>query len=179
MSWQSDGPGRAARVLISFGALILVFLTGAKTEWMAISSAAQSDRRLDDRAFEAAVLGRTRTDATSAELIDAAAVRGEISPEQALLYGVYLACGDPRLPLRYQGRAAGPPDLAILSEADVDWATLSPDTREALGAIFASPRSGQPALACADEIARLAGDAAVWWSPALRDAAPAQVANAH
>ena len=64
----------------------------------------QSDNdRSEDRAFEAVVLGQTRPDATSGELIDAAVTRGEISSEQALLYGVYLACGDPRLPAAVPG----------------------------------------------------------------------------
>ncbi len=122
------------RVLISIGAFILVFLVGVKTEWVSVSNAALTGS--DDRAYQALVLGQTRPDATSGELIDAAATRGEISSEQALLYGVYLACDDPRLPARFRGADPTPPEKNILWEADVDWASLSPDIQRALSEVL-------------------------------------------
>lgn len=169
------------RVLISLGALVLVFVIGVKTEWIAVSKAAQVTS--EDRAFEAVVLGHTRPDATSGELIDAAATRGEISAEQSLLYGVYLACGDPRLPAQFRGQDATEPAKNILWEADVDWTSLSPDIRQTLHAFFTGGPAAQPGLRCASDIARLKGDAAVWWAPALgtdglqAQDAPVQVAT--
>lgn len=163
------------RVLISLAAFCLVCLVGVKTEWVSVSLAdpgAPTDRVAEDRAYEAVVLGQTRADATSGELIDAAAMRGDISSEQALLYGVYLACGDPRLPTEFRGQDAAPPAKNILWEADVEWAALAPDTQQALRAFFTA---GAPA--CADDIARLRGDASVWWAPALQPDAPVLVAT--
>ncbi len=167
MSWQAEGPGWAMRVLISIGAFVLVFLVGVKTEWLAVSSAAPITN--EDRAYEAVVLGRTRPDATSGELIDASVSRGEISSEQALLYGVYLACGDPRLPAQFRGHDTAPPDQSILSQADVDWQSLSPDMRQALHAFFTAGPAGWVGLTCEAELARLQDDATVWWAAANND----------
>ncbi len=166
MSWRAEGPGWAMRVLISISAFFLVFLVGVKTEWISVSKAALATN--EDRAYEAAVLGQTRPDATSGELIDAAVARGEISSEQALLYGVYLACGDPRLPAQYHGHDVNPPAKNILWEADVDWASLSPDIQQALGAFFREGPATQPGLACRDELARLRSDPTVWWVAGLQ-----------
>ncbi len=155
------------RVLISLGAFFLVFLVGVKTEWVSVSKAALATN--EDRAYEAVVLGQTRPDATSGELIDAAVSRGEISSEQALLYGVYLACGDPRLPARFHGQDVNPPAKNILWEADVDWASLSPDVQQALHAFFTEGPAAQPGMACKDELARLRSDSTVWWAAALQE----------
>jgi hypothetical protein len=163
------------RVLISLGAFFLVFLVGVKTEWISVSKAAliTSDNIAhEDRAYEAVVLGQTRPDATSGELIDAAVARGEISSEQALLYGVYLACGDPRLPAPYRGHDVRPPEKNILWEADVAWASLSPGIQQALHAFFTEGLAAQPGLACRDELARLKGDRTVWWVAGLQEQQP-------
>lgn len=175
MNWQLEGLGWAMRMLISLAVLILVFLVGVKTEWISVSNATLTTS--EDRAFEAVVLGQTRPDATSGELIDAAVSRGEISSQQALLYGVYLACGDLRLPSKYHGHDRKPPEKNVLWEPDVDWASLSPDMQQALRAFFAAGPITQAGSTCDDELARLAGDEAVWWSPALDEHAPAMMAN--
>jgi hypothetical protein len=154
------------RLLISLGAFVLVFLVGVKTEWISVSRAALVTS--EDRAYEAVVLGQTRPDATSGELIDAAVSRGEISNEQGLLYSVYLACGDRRLPAQYRGQDLTPPAANVLWEADVDWASLSPDVRQALHEFFAAGPAAQAGLVCADELARLNADPSVWWAPALQ-----------
>lgn len=153
------------RILIPIFALILVFLIGVRAEWVSVSNAALPGS--DDRAYEALVLGRTRPDATSEELIDAAATRGQISAEQALLYGVYLACGDARLPANFRGQDARPPAKNILWEADVEWTSLAPETQQALSDFFVAATAGQSASTCGDELARLKADATVWWAPAL------------
>ncbi len=153
------------RVLVSLGAFVLVFLVGVKTEWISVSQAARVTS--EERAVEAVVFGETRPDATSGELIDAAAVRGEISSEQALLYGVYLVCGDPRLPARFYGQDVEPPAKNILWEADVDWTSLSSDIRQALAELFTAGAAGETRLTCGDEVARFKDDASVWWAPAL------------
>jgi hypothetical protein len=155
------------RVLISLCALILVFVVGAKTQWVSVSKAALVTN--EDRAYEAVVLGQTRPDATSGELIDAAVTRREITSEQALLYGVYLACGDSRLPAQYRGQDLTPPAKNVLWEADVDWGSLSPDIRQALRSFFVEGLGARARLACADELARLKGDPTVWWAPALQE----------
>src|SRR5512135_712642 len=134
MNLRAERPAWVMRVLISLGALLLVFMVGVKTEWLSVSKAAQTTN--EDRAYRAVVLGKTRPDATSGELIDAAVTRGEISSEQGLLYGIYLACGDPRLPAQFRGQDGTPPEKSILWEADVDWASLSPDIQQALHAFF-------------------------------------------
>jgi hypothetical protein len=169
------------RVLISLGVFVLVFVVGVKTEWVSVSQAAPttSDRvAQEDRAYEAVVLGQTRPDATSGELIDAAVTRGEISSEQGLLYGVYLACGDPRLPAQFRGQDTTPPEKNILWEADVDWTSLSPDIRQALHAFFTEGPAAQVGLTCADEIARLKRDPSVWWAQAVQgEQAPVRLAS--
>lgn len=167
------------RVLISLGAFILVFLVGVKTEWISVSQAAlpSDDIAQQDRAYEAVVLGQTRPDATSGELIDAAVTRGEISSEQALLYGVYLACGDPRLPVEFRGQDTTPPAKNILWEADADWASLSPNIRQALQAFFTAGPIAQAETSCVDEIARLKQDPTVWWARGVQEQAPVQMAS--
>lgn len=177
------------RVLISVGAFILILLVGGKTEWISVSKAqttsdpvVREDQSPGERAYEAVILGQTRPDATSGELIDAAVARGEISSEQGLLYGVYLACGDPRLPAQFHGHETTAPAKNILWEADVDWAALSPDIRQALGAFFTEGPAAQPGRSCLGDIARLRNDPTVWWAAGLRadklqtEAAPVHVA---
>lgn len=176
---QSEGPAWVMRVLISLIAFILVFLVGAKTEWLTVSRAAQTtneDRVQNERAYEALVLGKTRPDATSGELIDAAVTRGEISSQQGLLYGVYLACGDPRLPERFRGQDLEVPARDILWEADVDWAALPPDIQQALHAFFTGAPAAEAASTCAEDIARLRHDPSVWWAAALQEQPPLPVA---
>lgn len=164
------------RILISLGVLILVFLIGVKTEWIAVSRAEPTTS--EDRAYQAVVLGQAGPNATSGELIDAAVSRGEISIEQGLLYGVYLACGDARLPAHLSGQDATPPARNILWEAHVDWPALSPDIQQALSTLFNTAPATGGGLACAEELERLKGDSTVWWAPALEgQPVPARLAN--
>ena len=163
------------RVLISLGAFVLVFLVGVKTEWLSVSKAALTTS--EDRAYEAVVLGQTRPDATSGELIDAAVTRGEISSQQGLLYGVYLACGDPRLPQAFHGQDPNEPAKNILWEADVEWASLSPDIRQAFRTFFNEGSAAQNRLTCAGDITRLKHDRSVWWAAALQAQPPLRMAS--
>jgi hypothetical protein len=151
------------RIAVSAVALLVALLAGARTHWVSVSVA--DAPAAEDRAFAAAVLGETGSDATSAELIDAAVSRGEISPERGLLYGVYLACDADRLPAEFRGADARPAARNILWEADVDWAALNPETQQAFGEFFAAHLGD--GSACGEEIQRLAEDGAVWWIAAL------------
>ncbi len=165
MMWFRDTGGWIMRIAVSAVLFLIALLVGAKTQWVAMSQAATTTA--EDRAFAAVVLGETRPDASSAELIDAAVSRGEISPERGLLYGVYFACAPSRLPTQFRGQDAGPVARNILWEADVDWSSLSPDTRQALSDFFAAHArdAGSP---CGEEIRQLADSGDVWWLAALR-----------
>jgi hypothetical protein len=145
--------------------LLVALLIGARTEWVTLSKA--DAPAVEDRAFAAVALGETRPDATSAELIDAAVIRGEISPEQGLLYGVYLACDANRLPAQFRGMDTGTAPRNILWEADVDWESLSAGTRQAFGDFFAAQWQAE-GTACANEIGQLADEGDAWWIAALR-----------
>lgn len=178
MGWHIDVGGWAMRVAVSIGVFLLVFLAGVRTEWVSVSNAALTTA--EDRAYEAVILGETRPDATSAELIDAAVSRAEISAEQGLLYGLYLSCGSDRLPAQFRGRDTAPAGLNVLWEADVDWASLSPETKWALHQFFKDAAQGAASLECAKEIERLASDVNVWWNPALAaQPLPGQTAAVH
>ena len=163
--WFRDSGGWIMRIAVSAVLFLVALLVGAKTQWVAMSHAATTTA--EDRAFEAVVLGETRPDASSAELIDAAVSRGEISPERGLVYGVYLACDAGLLPAEFRGQDAAPAERNILWEADVDWTSLSPDTRQALSDLFTA-QAGDTASPCGAEIRRLADGGNVWWSAALR-----------
>ena len=155
------------RLAVSAVLVLIALLVGAKTQWVALSDAATVTA--EDRAFAAVVLGETSPDATSAELIDAAVSRGEISPERGLLYGVYLACDGDRLPEQFRGQDAGPVERNILWEADVDWAALSHDTQQALAEML-SAQAGNESAVCSADIRQLADEGAAWWTAALRTA---------
>jgi hypothetical protein len=160
-----DSVGSIVRIAVSAVMFLVALLVGAKTEWGALSKA--DAPAAEDRAFAAVALGETGPDATSAELIDAAVFRGEISPEQSLLYGVYLACDPDRLPPQFRGQDPGVASRNILWEADVDWGGLSPDIRQAFGAFFAAQADAANA-ACWPDIRQLADAGDVWWIAALR-----------
>lgn len=163
MVWLRDSERWMMRIAVSAVMFLVALLVGAKTEWVTLSKA--DAPAAEDRAFAAVALGETGPDATSAELIDAAVIRGEISPEQSLLYGVYLVCDPDRLPSRFRGQDA---QVArnILWEADVDWAALSPDIRQAFSEFFAAQAQDEGA-ACASEVRELADAGDVWWAAAL------------
>lgn len=164
MSWLQEGWGWIMRIAVSAVLFLVALVVGAKTQWVSLSSAAAPTA--EDRAFAAVALGETGPDATSAELIDAAVIRGEISPEQGLLYGVYLACDASRLPQQLRGQDVGPAARNILWEADVDWATLSGDTRQALSELLAAQARDAASL-CGAEVRQLADAGDAWWRAAL------------
>lgn len=167
MKWSGESRGWTMRIAVSVVMFVVALVVGARTQWVTLSKADAPSA--EDRAFAAVALGETQPDATSAELIDAAVVRGEISPERGLLYGVYLACDANRLPAELRGQDAGPAMRNILWEADVDWSSLSPDTRQALSEFFAG-QAGDAGQPCSQEIRQLADQGDVWWSAALRSA---------
>lgn len=160
-----ENEGWTMRIAVSVVIFLVALVVGARTQWVTLSKADAPST--EDRAFAAAVLGETQADATSAELIDAAVIRGEISPERALLYGMYLACDAGRLPAELRGQDSGPTARNILWEADVDWSSLSPDTRHALSDFLAAQASDAGQL-CNQDIRRLADQGDVWWIAALR-----------
>ncbi|MCU0510153.1 MAG: hypothetical protein MUC34_17590 [Anaerolineae bacterium] len=152
------------RIAVSAVVFLVALLAGAKTQWVALSVA--DAPAAEDRAFAAAVLGETGPNATSAELIDAAVSRGEISPERGLLYGVYLACDADRLPAQFRGADARGAARNVLWEADVDWASLTPETQQEFSEFFAAHFRDDGSV-CGEEIRRLADHGDVWWVAAL------------
>jgi hypothetical protein len=76
---------------------------------------------------------------TSAELIEADLLAGEIDEEAALLYKVYEAFGDDRLPTEYYGDDTGVIDSPIMRDVAERWESLSADTRETLAPFFMPP----------------------------------------
>jgi hypothetical protein len=68
------------------------------------------------------------TGATGSSIIAAAVAQGALTAEQGLVYRVYSAFEDPRLPGQYRGAADHTPDNSILLEASSQYAALSPAT---------------------------------------------------
>jgi hypothetical protein len=69
---------------------------------------------------------------SSDELIDAARERGEIDEETALIYHVFAAFGDPRLPAKYHGDDTQPSEREIMSELAARFNQLSPQAKATL-----------------------------------------------
>ena len=86
-------------------------------------------------------------DPTSAKLIAAALAAGSIDAEQALLYRVWAAMGDARLPAAYDGAPDAAPDHMILRETSARMGSLSPATRDLLRPFFVPPIYAQSAFA--------------------------------
>jgi hypothetical protein len=76
---------------------------------------------------------------TTVELIDGAVVKGEIGADTALLYKVYAAFGDARLPQAYVGLPPGRSEHGILTEVVARWGTLSAATQQALEPFLTPP----------------------------------------
>ena len=76
---------------------------------------------------------------SSAELIDEALASGEIDAETALVYKVYAAFGDSRLPDVYRGGDSGVHGSHILNEVVERSQSLSPQTQAALEPFFIAP----------------------------------------
>ena len=83
----------------------------------------------------------TITDApTALDLIERAIADGDIDAETGLLYKVYAASGDPRLPSAYEGAPLGEIDSGgVLQEATGKWNALSEDLQEQLDPFFTPP----------------------------------------
>ena len=153
------------KIAVGVGILLIALVICGQTVLGSAQVAAKTET--DDRAFAAAVLGETGPDATSAELIDAAVSRGELSSEQGLLYGVYLACEPDRLPARFRGQDTESAAADVLWEAHVDWAALSPDTQSAFREFFAGQMAADVTAPCAEHIRQMAGEPETWWRAAI------------
>jgi hypothetical protein len=101
---------------------------------------------------------------SSDELIDAAVERGEIDAETALIYHVFVAFGDPRLPARYRGDDSKPSEREIVGQLIERFNQLSPQAKATLepftippyhtgswwGARFGPARTSTPSLSPAE-----------------------------
>jgi hypothetical protein len=70
--------------------------------------------------------------ASSDELIDAALKRGEIDAETALIYHVFVAFVDPRLPARYRGDDSKPSEREVIGEVIERYSQLSAQAKATL-----------------------------------------------
>ena len=86
-------------------------------------------------------------DPTSTKLIAAALAAGTIDAEQALLYRVWTAMGDSRLPAAYDGAPDAAPNHMILREASARMGSLSAATQDLLRPVFVPPIYAQSAFA--------------------------------
>ncbi len=75
----------------------------------------------------------------SAELIDAAVARGELSAETGLVYKVYATFADPRLPAQYRGNDSNVTEAPWLRHAAARWPAFSPQTRAILAPFIQPP----------------------------------------
>jgi hypothetical protein len=135
-------------------------------------------------------------DAGSAELLDAALARGEITAEAALTYKVFALFGDARLPAKFQGASGHESESTALEEANAAIGTLSPQAQQAIAPYlqrpadvgsWASPASAGSPAGCQGQAARWvaaspagAGQVKVWYDSAAAgdEAAARAVAKA-
>jgi hypothetical protein len=78
------------------------------------------------------LVARPGVSPSSDELIDAARERGEIDAETALIYHVFVAFGDPRLPAKYHGDDSQPSEREIIGELAARFNQLSPQAKATL-----------------------------------------------
>lgn len=76
---------------------------------------------------------------SSDDLIDAAIAKGEISAETGLVYKVFAAFGDPRLPAKYTGDDSKPHEAPWLRQAAAQWPQLSKVARDTLAPFIQPP----------------------------------------
>jgi hypothetical protein len=76
---------------------------------------------------------------TSDELIDAALERGEIDAETALIYHVFVAFADPRLPARFRGDDSQPSDRELAGQLAERFNQLSPQAKATLEPFLIPP----------------------------------------
>jgi hypothetical protein len=81
----------------------------------------------------------TPSTATSADPIDAARKRGEIDTETALVYKVFAAFDDQRLPAQYRGDDSRAFEAPVMGDVSAGWAALKPATRALLAPFFQPP----------------------------------------
>jgi hypothetical protein len=82
------------------------------------------------------------------ELVAAAVAAHRLTPQQGLVYRVYAALGDPRLPAAYRGDDAQPEEL-VMREVVEQWRTLSAAQQRAVLPFFTPPaaKRGRRAVA--------------------------------
>ncbi|MGH2728979.1 MAG: CARDB domain-containing protein, partial [Actinomycetota bacterium] len=78
-------------------------------------------------------------EATTEELIEADVEAGEITAEQGLVYEVFAAFGDTRLPNKYEGDDAGVVDSLVMAEVAGAFDTLPPEHQAAVIPFIRSP----------------------------------------
>ena len=83
-------------------------------------------------------LGVTRTPVGTRELVDQAVAAGKLSPQQGLVYRVFAAFGDRRLPAAYAGDDAAHEDT-IMREVAESWPQLSAAQRRQVQPFFTPP----------------------------------------
>jgi hypothetical protein len=83
-------------------------------------------------------LAVTATPVSSSQLLAAAVAAHKLSPQQALVYRVLAAFGDPRLPSMYAGDDSAPDDLVMRAATDA-WPTLSVTQKQELRPFFTPP----------------------------------------
>jgi hypothetical protein len=93
---------------------------------------------------------------SSFDLIDKALKDGTIGSETALVYKVYAAFGDARLPAEYEGDNSRVLDTDAISEATAAWDTLSPQAQQSIAAylippIYEGSWASQPAAAVSSQ----------------------------
>ena len=80
------------------------------------------------------------------ELVAAAVAAHRLTPQQGLVYRVFAALGDPRLPAAYRDDESEPEEL-VMRDVVSQWATLSPSQKATLLPYFTPPAAKQSAWA--------------------------------
>src|SRR4029079_5715242 len=83
-------------------------------------------------------LGVTRSPVGTRERVDQAVAAGKLSPQQGLIYRVFAAFGDRRLPAAYAGDDAAHEDT-IMREVAESWQQLSAAQRRQVQPFFTPP----------------------------------------
>ncbi len=129
---------------------------------------------------------------SSLQLINAALLAGQLSPQEALLYRVQAVVGDPSLPIAYQGNDTGLDGSLVMAEVANTIDTLPAATQTALGTYLLPPSvptswlAQQQAVAAQlndetwETVTTANGKVKVWYHPAVAShgARAVAVANA-
>lgn len=104
---------------------------------------------------------------SSAALIDRALAGGRIDGETALVYQVFAAFGDRRLPAEFRGDDSGAVDSLVMAEVRATYDTLSPQGQATLGPFLVPPiYSGSWMAAAGAPVGRVAGVSVLQGPPA-------------